>query len=146
VVAVALLATSVLGACSDSGGGSGGSAPSGSSQSAASGPSKPASSAGTGATAPKDVKGAIKALSDFKCSATGSVWAAMGTVTNSGKSKSTYVVQVAVVKPKTFEVLGTKEQSVDVEASQKANVQLDKIYSGAGKGLLCVPSVVASAK
>lgn len=138
-------ATVALGACSGSAG-----EPSKSSAATSSVSSpKAATSSATAEAIPsslKDVKGAVAALGDFECKASEKTWNATGTLTNKGKASQTYQVKVAVVKPKTFEVLGTQQQVTDLKPGKAVDFKMDKIYTGSEKGLLCVPTVVSGTK
>ena len=53
---------------------------------------------------------------------------------------------MAVVKSKSFTVVGTKQDDFVLEAGKSVDVQFDHIYTGSGDGLLCVPSVVTGTK
>ena len=144
----AVLITGALGACS-----AGTAATSAGATGATSSPISSSTSSGSTAKGSdttevtfKDAKGAVKALSGFTCSAKDSSWSATGKLTNSGKAPATYVVKVAIVKPKTFNVVGSAEQTVTLAVGKSQDLSFDKIYSGADHGLLCVPSVVSVKK
>lgn len=110
---------------------------------------EPATSSATAKAIPgslKDAKGAVDALGDFECKASDKTWSATGTLTNKGKASQTYQVRVAVVKPKSFEVLATKQQVADVKPGKTIDFTMDKIYTGSEKGLLCIPTVVTGTK
>ena len=108
--------------------------------------SKAAAPGTSSSTALKGAKGAANSLSNFTCKASDKTWNATGKLVNDGKAKQTYQVRVAVVKPKSFEVLGTKQSVFDLDAGKSVDVKFDKIYTGSGEGLLCVPSVVTGSK
>lgn len=142
-----IVASLALAACSGGGGAPARSATSPTSSSSSSTSAAPSPASGSASSASlKGVKGAATSLSNFTCKATDKSWNASGKLVNTGKSKLTYQVRVAVVKPKSFEVLGTKQSLFDLDAGKSVDVRFDKIYTGPGDGLLCVPSVVTGTK
>lgn len=104
------------------------------------------SSSSTSSTSLKDVKGAATSLSDFSCKATGKAWSATATLANKTKATLTYQVRVAVVKPKSFQGLGTKQGDFPLNPGKAVEVRFDHIDIGSEAGLLCVPSVVTGSR
>jgi hypothetical protein len=94
----------------------------------------------------KDPVGAIKSIKDVKCSADAhGAWSATGRVENGEGVASKYLVEFAVVKQKTSEVMGSKSKEVSVAAGKSAKIDLGNLYKGDQKGLICVPRVLRGA-
>jgi len=92
----------------------------------------------------KGPQGAIAALSDFTCEPDGEgVWSAEGTLTNTSKSKTRFLVSVSVIKSKTSEVLGSTEKTYTLRPKAHRQLAWGEIYDKPGKKLQCVPRVVS---
>ena len=92
----------------------------------------------------KHPQGAIDALSEFTCEAgrDGS-WSAKGTLTNTSKSQTRYLVSVSVIKSQTSEVLGSAEKTYTLKPQEHRDLAMDDIYNKAREGMECVPRVVS---
>jgi hypothetical protein len=89
-------------------------------------------------------RGAIAALSDFTCKpGEGGTWSAEGTLTNSSKSRTRFLVTVSVIRSKTHEVLGDVEETYALKAGADQQIKLHEIYDKDHKGLECVPRVIS---
>jgi hypothetical protein len=89
-------------------------------------------------------QGAIDALSDFTCKpGEGGTWSAEGTLTNSSKSETRFLVTVSVISSKTHQVLGDAEKTYALKAGANEQITLREIYSKHHKGLECVPRVIS---
>lgn len=89
-----------------------------------------------------DPTGARADLVGFKCASKAGRWAATGTVKNSSKEDAAYLVQVTVHSTEGGTVLGTAEETLDVKAGKKADIDFANIYSGKEKKLECTARVV----
>jgi len=88
----------------------------------------------------KNAVGAIKSVKGVKCARDGDgTWSASATVENGEGTPAEYLVEFAVVKEKTSEVMGSSSKTVKVAAGKSEKVSLPGLYSGDQKGLICVP-------
>ena len=87
-------------------------------------------------------QGAIHDLTGAACTSDAhGVWSFKGTISNSSKDTRSYDVTVAVIKPKTSEVLGQKVLTVTLDPGKSQAIRATNIYKGATGTGKCVPVV-----
>jgi hypothetical protein len=122
--------------------GSSGAPSGGSSDSPGQGSASGDASPGSGTSTYHQPVGAIKDLSKVHCAASpAGRWSMTGTLTNQTQKQRTYDVLVAVIKPATSEVLGSKKVSVEVPAGKSAPVKAQEFYHGKSEGVQCTQVV-----
>jgi hypothetical protein len=92
----------------------------------------------------KDPKGAIVALSDFRCEPDSKgTWTGRGELANPGDATTRFLVTAAVIKPRTHQVLGSADKTYTLEAGAHQKVTLADVYTGTRDKVTCVPRVVS---